>query len=136
MKIFIACSKHFYDKILPIKERLENLGHSVKLPNSFDAPMKEEEMKNKGAEEHRAWKSAMLRKDHENIGANDAVVVLNFEKKGQANYIGGATFLEIAKAFELEKKIFLYNPVPENIFKDELLGMGVTVINGDLSNVR
>jgi len=136
MKIFIACSKHFYDRIPVIKEHLEKMGHSVHLPNSFDAPMTEEEMKKNGPDAHRAWKASMLRKDHDNISANDAIVVLNFEKKGQLNYIGGATFLEIAKAFELEKKIFLHNPVPESIFKDELLGMGVVVINGDLTQIR
>jgi hypothetical protein len=75
----------------------------------------------------------MLHEQEEKVRANDAVLVLNFEKRGQANYIGGATFLEIFKAFELGKKIFLYNPVPDNIFTDELLGMGPLVINGDLS---
>ena len=49
----------------------------------------------------------MLRRDKENIEPNDAVLVLNFEKKGQRNYIGGATFLEIYNAWKMNKKLFL-----------------------------
>ncbi|MEK6895517.1 MAG: hypothetical protein AABX48_03275 [Nanoarchaeota archaeon] len=59
-------------------------------------------------------------------------LVLNFEKKGQLNYIGGATFLEISRAWEMGKKVFLYNPIPENIFKDELIGINPIILNGRL----
>jgi hypothetical protein len=136
MKIFIVCSKHFYGRIAEIKTVLEQAGHCITMPNSYDEPMQEERMKNTGAAEHAAWKAMMLKRDAQNVGQNDAVLVLNFEKKGQQNYIGGATFLEIAKAFELGKKIYLYNPVPDNIFKDELLGMQPTVINGNLGQIK
>lgn len=78
----------------------------------------------------------MFKLQEKKILYNDAILVLNLEKKGQPNYIGGATFLEIFKAFELGKKIYLYNPVPENIFKDELVAMKPVVINGDISRIR
>jgi len=77
----------------------------------------------------------MIRLQKEKVEANDAVFILNFEKHGQPNYIGGATFLETFKAFELGKKIFLYNPIPDNIFKDELIAMDPVVINGDLDKI-
>jgi len=136
MKIFIACSKHFYDRIPSIKSELENLGHEVSLPNSYDEPLREEEMKRKSLEAHVAWKAEMLRKDRQNIEPNDAVLVLNFQKNGQPNYIGGATFLEIYKAWELEKRIYLYNPIPENIFRDELVGINPEVLNQDLTRIK
>jgi hypothetical protein len=41
--------------------------------------------------------------------------------------------LEIFKAFELGKKIFLYNPIPENIFEDELVGINPIIIEGELN---
>ena len=132
MKIFIACSKHFYNKIPEIKEKLEKVGHKIALPNSYDEPMKEETMKAQGSKEHIKWKAEMLKKDKQNIEPNDAVLVLNFEKKGISNYIGGATFLEIFRAWEMNKKIFLYNPIPDNIFKDELIGMNPNILNGDI----
>jgi len=135
MKIFICCSKHFYSQIPLIKEELEKAGHLVTLPNSYDNPGREVEMKNIGAGEHAKWKAMMLREQERKVLINDAVVVLNFEKHGQANYIGGATFLEIFKAFEHGRKIFLFNPIPDNLLKDELLGMEPVILNGDLSLV-
>lgn len=136
MKIFICCSKHFYNQIPPIKEALEAAGHAIMLPNSYEQPFKEEEMKNLGESEHQQWKAKKLREQAEKVNNNDAVLVLNFDKNGQQNYIGGATFLEIFKAFELDKRIFLYNPIPENFLKDELLGMNPTIINGNLSIIN
>jgi len=136
MKLFIACSKHFYQMIPEIKIQLEELGHQVSLPNSYHEPMKEEEMKTKGLEAHVQWKAEMLRRDKNNLAPNDGILVLNFDKNGQPNYIGGATFLEIYKAWEMDKKLFLYNQIPENIFKDELIGMSPVVLHGDLTKIR
>jgi hypothetical protein len=133
MKIFICCSKHFYSQIPPVKEALEKAGHEITLPNSYDNPGREDEMRNIGAQDHAKWKAEMLREQERKVKANDAVVVLNFDKNGLSNYIGGATFLEVFKAFEYGKKIFLYNPIPDNLLRDELLGMEPTILNGDLS---
>ena len=136
MKIFVVCSRHFYHKIPPIKEELEKQGHNVTLPNSYDAPFKEEEVKNKGEKEHQEWKSAMMKRQEPKVRANDAVLVLNFEKNGQENYVGGATFMEIVKAWELEKKIFFWNPIPKSIFEDELKAINPRVIFGDVAKIE
>lgn len=136
MKIFICCSKHFYHKIPPIKESLERAGHIITPPNSYDAPFKEEEMKQASKDAHINWKSNMMRQQEPKVRANDAILVLNFDKNDQKNYIGGATFLEIFKAFELNKKIFLYNSIPESIFKGEIIAINPSVIDGDLSKLN
>lgn len=49
MKIFICTSKYNYDKVASVRERLEAAGHAVTLPNSYEEPMKEEEMKRVGS---------------------------------------------------------------------------------------
>jgi len=136
MKIFICCSKHLYHKVSPIKKELEAKGHIITLPNSYDEPLKEEEMKLKGSEEHIHWKSEMLKHQVQKVQQNDVILVLNFEKNNQPNYIGGATFLEIYKAFELGKKIFLINPIPKGILKDELIAINPVILEGDLSKIR
>jgi len=136
MKIFICCSKFLYDRVPLIKKELEKQGHIVALPNSYEEPLKEEEMKKISQEEHRRWKGDMIRLQSVKVKANDAVLVLNFDKQGQKNYIGGATFLEIFRAFELNKKIFLFNPVPKGILKDELMGMSPVIIKGDLLKIK
>jgi hypothetical protein len=136
MKIFIACSKHFYGRIPEVESLLSKKGHIVSMPNSYDEPMKEEEMKKLSKEEHVQWKAMMLKKDKENIEPNDAVLVLNYEKHGQPNYIGGATFLEIFRSWEMEKKIFLLNPIPENLLKDEIIGFDPVILNGNLELIK
>ncbi|MEK7519810.1 MAG: hypothetical protein AAB581_01005 [Patescibacteria group bacterium] len=136
MKLFICCSKHVYEKIPPIQEQLERMGHVITLPNSYEEPMKEEDMKKVSPEAHQKWKADMIHRQKAKVLDNDAVFVPNLEKYGQPNYIGGATFLEIFCAFDAGKKIFLYNPVPDNILRDELLGMNPTIINGDLTKIR
>ena len=135
MKIFICTSKHNYDKISIVKEELEKRGHTVTLPNSYDEPMKEEEIKKIGPKEHQQWKSSMIQLQKEKVEANDAILVLNFEKNNSSNYIGGATFLEIFRAFDAKKKIFLFNPIPDGILRDEIVGMNPTIIGGDLSRI-
>jgi len=88
-----------------------------------------------GVREHSEWKASMLRLQAKKIQANDAILVLNFEKNGQPHYIGGATFTEMFKAFELGRPIYLYNEIPDGILKDEILGFAPILIDGDLSRV-
>ena len=136
MKIFICCSKFLYNKVPPIKEELEKMGHVITVPNCYNEPMKEEEMKKISYEEHSKWKRNMINLQAEKVEANDAILVLNFKKNSQENYIGGATFLEIFRAFDSSKKVFLFNPIPDNILKDELIGMSPIIINGNLSLIK
>jgi hypothetical protein len=88
-----------------------------------------------GNVDHSKWKAGMLKHSTEIIDNNDAVLVLNFEKNGVSNYIGGATFLEMHDAFRLNKKMFLYNDIPEGILRDEIIGFNPDIINGDLSKI-
>ncbi|MEK6842753.1 MAG: hypothetical protein AABX84_02960 [Nanoarchaeota archaeon] len=136
MKIYICCSKYFYHKIPEIKEKLERLGHEITLPNSFENPFLEEEIKKLNKEKHIEWKSKMLKEQNQKIETNDGIAVLNFEKNNQLNYIGGATFMEIVKAWELGKKIFLFNPIPNNLFTDELNAINPIILNGDLESIN
>jgi hypothetical protein len=136
MKIFLICSKKFYDKIPPIKERLEKTGHITTLPNCYDDPGTEERYRNLGNSEHSKWKAGMLKHSTDVIENNDAVLVLNFDKHGMKNYIGGATFLEMYDAFRLGKKIFLYNDIPEGILFDEIVGFGPIILGSDLNKVK
>ena len=133
MKIFLICSKSFYNRIPYYETTLKEMGHEITLPNSYDAP--ETEAKYRGTSEHAKWKASMIKHSEEVIKGMDAVLVLNFDKNGYKNYIGGATFLEIYDAFRLSKKIYFVNELPEGILKDELIGFNGLVINGDLSKI-
>ena len=136
MKIFICASKHIYDKIPPIRSQLERMGHEITLPNSYDDPLKEERIKKVSKKDHAEWKASMISLQEKKVEENDAVLIVNFEKNGQANYIGGATFLEMYIAFRLNKPVYMMNPFPENILKDEIAAFSPVVLNGDLSKIR
>lgn len=135
MKIMLICSKHFYHKIPGIKSFLESKGHKITLPNSYEEPFQEERMKSLSIEDHRKFKQKMMKLHGPQIKKNDAVLVLNFMKNGIPNYIGGGTFMEVVKAWELNKKIFFWNPLPNCSFTDELKGINPIIINRDLNKV-
>ena len=134
MKIFLICSKAFYGEIPYYEAELKKMGHEITLPNCYDCP--ETEAKYRGTSEHAKWKASMIRHSEEVIKNIDAVLVLNFDKNGYKNYIGGATFLEIYDAFRLGKKIYFVNAIPEGMLKDELIGFNGVVINKDLTMIK
>ena len=140
MKLFIMCSKKFYSEIPVIKEELEKNNIEVFLPNCYDDPKTEEKMWLKGKEEHQKFKAKMYKQSEDTIRNMDAVLVLNFDKntngKIDKNYIGGATFLEMYDAFRLNKKIYLYNDIPEGMLYDEIEGFAPIIINKDLSKIN
>lgn len=140
MKILIVCSKLFYPRIDEIKSKLEARGIEILLPNTYDNPSLEQEMWNQGSEAHHEFKARMFRMSEEKISNVDAILVLNFdkEKNGEVykNYIGGATFLEMYDAFRLNKKIYMYNDIPEGMLYDEIDGFNPIVINGNLDLIK
>ena len=105
------------------------------MPNCFDDPTTEDKFRNLGDKEHAEFKAKMFRQSEAAIRENDAVLVINYEKNGIDNYIGGATFLEMYDAFRLNKKIFMINPIPNGILRDEIEGFNPILIGGDLRKV-
>ena len=136
MKILLICSKVFYKDIEPIKKKLEEKGHEIELPNSYDNPSAEKESWDKGAHAHAQFKAEMFKRSEEVISKMDAVLTLNFDKNGKKNYIGGATFLELYEAFMKNKKIYLWNDIPEGILYDEIAGFSPIILNGNLDLVE
>lgn len=140
MKIFLICSKKFYNRIPEIEAGLMERGHILQMPNCYDDPDTEYKMQQLGGEAHREFKAKMFKQSEDLIKELDAVLVLNFDKEKEGiiykNYIGGATFLEMYDAFRLGKKIFLWNDIPEGILYDEIDGFNPTIINGNLDLLK
>ena len=61
-------------------------------------------------------------------------MVYNGTKKGQANYIGANTLVEIAMAFTWNRKIYLYNDIYEPL-ADELLAWGCICLKGNIGKI-
>jgi len=66
----------------------------------------------------------------------DAILVLNYDKKGIKNYIGGGTLIGMSFAYVLGHIIYCINPLPiGQSYFDEILHMKPVVLNGDLTAI-
>jgi len=137
MKIGIISSMHHSEEVLKIKEGLEKLGHQVfcsKFINNFIGKNDEEKEQIKLDQKYNL---DAIKEHWEVIQKVDAVLAVNLERKGIKNYVGGNSFLELDFAYVLNKKIFLYNPIPEIHFYDtEIIAMRPIIINGDLTKIQ
>ena len=136
MKIAICGSMQFTDKMMEVQKQLNDTGHEAFI-SSFGPSYV-----GKTAEE-----IERLKLDHKNnfdaireywtvIKESDAILVLNYDKHGIANYIGGNTLMEIGFAHVLERKIFLLNPIPEiPYYQTEIEAVKPVILNGDLSKI-
>ena len=136
MKIIICGSMKVSGKMVEIKKELEKSGHEVLLPRHTEeyAIMKtsdhihNESVKNK-------INNDLIRDYYNEIKNGDAILAVNEELNGISGYIGGNTFLEMGFAHVLNKKIFLLNAIPEMGYKDEIVAMKPTVLNGNLNKL-
>jgi hypothetical protein len=147
MKITICGSIAFFQEMLEIKRKLEELGHEVKLPPT-EVPDENGQMISvakyyelrKTTNDDTSWvwehKEIAMRNHFEKEVWADTVLVLNFDKKDIAGYVGANTLIEMGVAMYLQKPIYMLNPLPEMECKEEILGMHPIVINGDLNLIK
>ena len=147
MNITICGSIAFYDEMLDIKKKLEQLGHQIKLPpfevkdeNGNMIPIKEYYSRRKSETDAASWiwdrKEDAMRMHFQKVEWSDAVLILNYDKNNISNYVGANTLLELGLAFHLNKKLFLLNDIPEIGYKEEILGMKPIIINNDLTKIK
>lgn len=141
MRITICGSVKFADKLVDIYRQLEKLGHEPVMHEDMfgiaDGTAKEL-IDGIGLDHSEVKKKHNFIKLWYNlIIGSDAILVCNFDKNGIKNYIGGNTLMEIGFAHVNDKKIFLLNPVPEDVpYTDEIKAMVDIVVEGDLSKVK
>jgi len=140
MKIVICGSNAFREKMVEFKKRINDMGGEGIIHPDYEAFAR--------GEKQDVWNQiqmdhAKAKRDNNYIGwyhdviiNADAILVLNYEKNGIANYVGGNTLMEIAFAHTNGKKVFLMNPVPQDVsYSDEIGAMYDKVLNGDLSGI-
>lgn len=142
MKITICGSSAFRQQMIDYKEKLEKMGHEVIVHPHYVQFVKEGrrdilDRMEKGEHAQVKKENDYIRWYHNAIKESDAVLILNFEKNGIKNYIGGNTLMEIGFAHVNNKKVFLLNDIPENIsYVDEIKAMADISLNGDLSKIN
>lgn len=142
-KIITICSSaNFYRRAVEVQARLEALGYKVIIP------LTAEKMKASGdyeAAHYRTWlqddadchkKTALMREHFDEVAKGDACLVVNEEKHGIKNYIGGNVLMEMALAFHLKKPIFVLNEIPEeSAFLEEIKGMQPLALRGKAETI-
>jgi hypothetical protein len=140
--ITICSSANFYRQAVDIQSQLEKLGYRVIIPATA------ERMKQSGdfdVSHYKTWfgdkndyhkKTALMLGHFEKVAEGDSILVLNFEKHGVDNYIGGNVLMEMALALYLKKPIFLFNEIPsESNFLEEIIGLNPIVLHGKIESL-
>lgn len=140
MKITICGSSKFRHEMVKYKKELENLGHEITVHEHYIKSVNGEmpEFIEKIEKEHAKLKreNNYIKWYYNAIVRSDAILVLNLDKNGVKNYIGGNTLMEIGFAHVNNKKVFLLNPIPEEVsYKDEIKAMADVIIDGDLTKI-
>ena len=144
MKITICAGISSTPKIKEIGDRLMALGYETKIPFTsrriIDGELSMAEYlceKEKHGDKKFRNCSGMdfIKSCYELIKKSDAILVLNIDKNGIKNYIGGNVLIEIGFAYVLNKKIYFYNDIPQLPYADELIAMKPIVITGDLRKI-
>lgn len=133
MTIAICGSMSFAKEILVIRDQLTKLGFTVTVPR--DAEMFAENPARLDEKWHKAEPDLILQYLDE-IRQCDSIFILNMNKGSIANYVGGYAFLSMGFAHILKKKIYLYNPIPDLPYRDEMTAMQPIILNGDLSFIH
>ena len=130
----------FAKEMVNAKHQLEQRGHVVFIPEgTYHYTNGEIDKKIVSGSEGAKRKIAndLIRKHCQFIDNSDAILVLNYEKNGVSNYIGGNSFLEIGYAHIINKKIFLMNEIPEiELFRQEIEAVQPIVIYGNLDLIN
>ena len=137
MKIGIIGSMQYTEKILEARDELIKRGHNAFVTNLAEAFIGKTDGEKEVIKIQQKNNQDAIREFWSLMQGADAVLVMNFDKHGIKNYIGGNTLMEIGFAHVLNQKIFLYNPIPEiPYYKSEIEAVKPTIINGDFSLIR
>lgn len=127
---------HHSEKMLEVCEKLKGMGHEPRCSKFVNSFIGKDDVQKEEIKLEQKYNQDAIRGFWRDMQDVDAVLALNFERKGIANYIGGNTFLELGFAHVLDKKIYLYNPIPDIHFYDtEIRAMQPIIINGDLEKI-
>jgi len=137
MRIGIIGSMQFTEKMIEVCDKLRELGHEAFLTDLHDALIGKSDEEKEKIKIHQKNNLDAIRVFWQAMQGADAVLVLNFDKNGIKNYIGGNTLMEIGFAHVLNQKIFLWNPIPEiPYYKSEIEAVKPVIINKDLSLIK
>jgi hypothetical protein len=137
MKIGIIGSMQFTDKMVEYRDKLCALGHDAFITDLHKSMIGKSDEEIEKIKLHQKYNMDAIREFWDMMQGADAVLVLNLDKNGVKNYVGGNTLMEIGFAHVLNQKIFMLNPVPDMPYcKTEIEAVKPIVIDGDLGLIK
>lgn len=137
MKIGIIGSMQFTEKMIETRDKLIKLGHKAFLTDLRQVLVGKTDKEKEKIKIYQKNHKDAIREFWRMMQGADAVLVLNYDKNGIKNYIGGNTLMEIGFAHVLNQKIFLLNPIPEiPYYKSEIEAIQPIIINNDLNKIK
>ncbi len=126
----------FHKEMEVMRTKLQARGFTVLVPADLDhIENNESYMTNDEDKISTKIEFDFIREHFKKIEQADAILILNYEKKGIAGYIGGNTFLEMGYAFGLDKKVYLLNSIPEMDYKTEMYAIQPIILDGDTDKI-
>ena len=142
MKIYVLGSTSFMKEMVDAKNQLCVLGFDGWIHPHYEAFVRGEKPEHV-ARWQNGERAALKRENnyfHEHyrhILESDAVLIVNGEKHGIKNYIGGNVLMEMGQAYVNHKKIFFLNDMPSGLsYMDEIEAMDPICLLGDLGNIE
>ena len=144
MKIYVLGSTAFMYEMVEVKNQLRALGYDGWIHTDYEALVRGEKQDaldraGKSQSEHADVKreNDYLRVHYRHICESDAILVVNSEKDGVRNYIGGNVLIEMGQAYVNNKTIFLLNEIPTDMpYAAEIECMDPICLNGNLENIK
>jgi len=137
MKIGVIGSMQYTEKMMEIRDLLVEMGHQAFLTNLANPFVGKSDEEKEKIKIHQKKNMDAIREFWRLMQGADAVLVVNLDKHGVKNYIGGNTLMEIGFAHVLNQKIFLLNPIPDiPYYKTEIEAVKPVILKGDLTLVK
>ncbi len=142
MKIYVLGSSHFFKEMVAAKDKLRELGIDGSIHPDYEAYARgemqdhvDEILSGEGAELKQ--KNNYIKQHYQHILENDGILIVNIEKKGRQNYIGGNVLMEMGQAYVNDKKIFLTNDLPtDSAYIDEIKSVYPICLKGEIENIK
>lgn len=127
----------FTDQMIAVCSELEKFGHEAFMSSFKDNYVGKSHDEIEKLKLRDKYEDDAIREFWKPMQDADALLVLNYDKHGIKNYIGGNAFLEMGFAHVLNQKIYLLNPIPDMpYYGTEIIAMRPKVINSDLSKIK
>ena len=137
MRIGIISSMQFADKMMEVHEKLKEIGHEPFVTGFIESMLGKSSEEIEKIKLDQKYNQDAIREFWHLMQGAGAILVLNFNKNGIKNYIGGNTLMEIGFAHVLGQKIFLWNDIPNMDYcRTEIEAVRPTIINGDLNKIK